>query len=489
MAKIILFSPPARKYSSSFKEITFPIGLVSIGTILERAGHQVKIVDCIAKGFENEEISEDNEGKTLIKYGLPDKQIKEEIEGFTPDIVGVSDNFTQQYKEALDILKSCKEINPNIATVLGGKHVSVIGKKILEKHQFVDFLIKGEGETPMKQLANHAKIGKRGLEDIPGLIFRDESSLIRENMQISHENLNEIPLPSLELLDLSLYDKRSHFFEVGGTEKEKWYPITFTRGCLYNCDFCQSVTLEGHKIRSFNLNKINQFLDNLKGKGIEDLIIEDDNFLRNKDFFGITQLLKEKGIKYRLANGIDPTIIDSKIIKELNRTGCYHLFYPLESGVPRILSSHKYSPLNTDRYSKILQKNKEHIKEITDNGIEVITGYMVGFPNESTDEIKRTGDYAKEVFELNPSMISTFVSCVTPFPGTKLHSFCKENNLIRYDWEEFPEMYDLTKAKIGPDIETLAKIEEERTSILSNANPEKYKDYLLGYKSWNSYKK
>ncbi len=62
---------------------------------------------------------------------MPFEQIKQEINSRKPDIVGISGPFTCQIENSIKISNLAKEVNPNILTVMGGPHVTLVPKEFL----------------------------------------------------------------------------------------------------------------------------------------------------------------------------------------------------------------------------------------------------------------------------------------------------------------------------------------------------------------------
>ena len=74
-----------------------PLGLAYMASMLEKQGHEVKIIDSFAEGIQ---VKQQRGHK--IKIGLKDGSILSQISEFTPDIVGISNNFTTFYEDAYD---------------------------------------------------------------------------------------------------------------------------------------------------------------------------------------------------------------------------------------------------------------------------------------------------------------------------------------------------------------------------------------------------
>ena len=117
--KILLISIP------SSRSVLCPIlGLGYIASLCEKAGHNCKIIDSQALGF-----------------NLND--IEREVGFFDPDVVGVSVT-TQYVYDAFDIAHVVKIFNPNCLVVFGGPHPSVLADEVLRDCSSVDVVVRGE---------------------------------------------------------------------------------------------------------------------------------------------------------------------------------------------------------------------------------------------------------------------------------------------------------------------------------------------------------
>ena len=488
--RILLISPPARKFASDTKEFAPPIGLTWIAGTLMHEGHVVQIIDCVAEGLHNEEVMLKN-GHPEIRYGLPEHEIIRKIKEFNPDFVGISNIFTSQASEALKLCKLIKNIDQKIPVVLGGTHPSMTYKEIMENYDFVDYIIIKEGENAMKQLVNTLSSYDKKLSSVPGLVYR-ENGKIRVNTVDFILDLNKLPLPAIELLNLKLYNKSSSIYYCYGESKRAyWQSVSLSRGCPHNCKFCLATTMEGYKNRALNPKRVEELLIKLKQNGITDITVEDNNFLKHTHFNDIVTLLKKHGFVYNVINGVDPTDLKNNQwkIKKLKESGCYRIFYPLESVNPESLKvAGKYG--GKRKYEEIISKNKEFIKEFTDYGIEVAAAYMVGFPNENIEMIKNTGRFAYDIFRLDPKLISTYAFCVTPFPGAGMFDECQKHGILdkhRVDWKLNPEYYTYDHAQIGKSRDFLDMVEYMRKCIMVAANSAENSEILIGGKSWRSY--
>ena len=82
-----------------------------------------------------------------ITVGMPFEQIKREIESRKPDIVGVAGPFTCQIDNTVKVTDLAKQVNPDILTVVGGPHVTMVPKSFLKKQKALTSLWQAKANT------------------------------------------------------------------------------------------------------------------------------------------------------------------------------------------------------------------------------------------------------------------------------------------------------------------------------------------------------
>ena len=146
MKRILLINPPVTHYKLSGLLFVPPLGLAYIAAVLEQNNYEVKILDSLALGIDNREVS-----GNLIRVGLSDRDIKKHIEEFEPDIVGISVMYTAYALDAHTMARLVKEVCPDTPVVFGGAHTSTVPSDVL-KDKNVDIAVVGEGELTFLEL-------------------------------------------------------------------------------------------------------------------------------------------------------------------------------------------------------------------------------------------------------------------------------------------------------------------------------------------------
>ena len=153
--KILLVNPPQSEvYGGMVSPDYPPLGLSYLGAVLEKANHDVKIIDIDADKISNEQFV------NILKEGY-------ELIGFTAT--------TPTFKRAEEFCRVVKE-NSNIITVLGGIHATIIPEDCI-KSKFIDFVIRGEGEATILDLIDAIQ-NKNKFEEVDGIAFRKNNEII-----------------------------------------------------------------------------------------------------------------------------------------------------------------------------------------------------------------------------------------------------------------------------------------------------------------------
>jgi len=155
--------------------------------------------------------------------------IDAELSDFQPDMVGCSCVAANSHL-AKHVLKQAKAINPEIFTVLGGHHPSLMPRDCND--DCVDAVVIGEGEKTIVELL--AKCGNNGnLSSIEGIAFRDKDGNFIINPPRELMDLNDLPIPARHLT--RKYREKEQYFRAS------WRPIDCiisSRGCPFKCNFC-----------------------------------------------------------------------------------------------------------------------------------------------------------------------------------------------------------------------------------------------------------
>ncbi|MEF9991200.1 MAG: B12-binding domain-containing radical SAM protein [Romboutsia sp.] len=211
--------------------------------------------------------------------------------------------FSTYIWNVYDIVKLCdniKKIKPNTKIALGGPEVSYDSECSMESYPFVDYILCGEGELVFRDLVMHLQ-GNKKIEDVEGIVYRDNNKIIINKPKALLKNLDEIPSP-YEKLDSNEYENRIVYYET-------------SRGCPFNCQYCLSSTIQG--LRYFSIDRVKKDLKSLIEARVSQIKFIDRTFNANKKFaMEIMNFLMENDNNYTTyhfevtAHLLDDSILD-----------------------------------------------------------------------------------------------------------------------------------------------------------------------------------
>ena len=421
--KILLLFPPAYTIKSS-RDINPlpPIGIGMLASILEKKNYEVKILDCLVRGWDQEEKSQAN--KDIVRVGLTNTQIKNFVEEFKPDVVGVSCMFSVQHKVYPQIFKAIKSANPDIITLAGGAHVTVCSKEVLEDPN-CDYIIAGEGEESIVDFLDTVQ-GKKSFESVDGLGWlKNESEQILNPKLKWIEDLDSLPFPAYHLLGLEQYFglESSH----GTRHAREFAPIVTSRGCPAKCTFCSANKMFGYKFRTRSAgNVLNELWFLKKTYGIKEIMFEDDNVTASrKHAVELFQKMIDQKIdlQWDTPNGVGMWTLTEDIIDLMKEAGCIKINFPIESGDQEVLKNIIKKPLD-------LKRTKNLFKRCREIGLDYGTFLVVGMPGEKIEDIWTSFKFCAEVGSYAPH-----TSVATPYPGTELFDQCREKDYFSREYE------------------------------------------------------
>ena len=368
---------PFNKFSYSF---TPPLGLGYIASMLRiNGGHKVTLFEATRDKCSSI--------KSFYSFLIQKKPYVVGIQMFSVDILIV--------KEYLDCIK---EIDKKIITVLGGPHPSAIPHETMDLFgRNLDFIITGEGEENILMLANKIE-EKKSLDQIPGLVWRDEEGRIIQNKKEMLKDINNLPWPDWELLKPTSYPHAP----LGGISKNfPVAPVIVSRGCPMNCNFCGG--------------KVIYLRDKF---GIREIMIQDDNLTFRKNVvLEFCQKIKYLQIDWNCLNGIRLDFIDEEIVSAMKDAGCYAVAVGIESGSQKILD---------DMNKKLkLEQIKQKINILSKYKMQIVGEFIIGYPTETKEDILKTIEFAKSL-PIDRAAFANFM----PLPGSYIYNQLKEEGRL-----------------------------------------------------------
>lgn len=384
MSRILLIKP---RFLIGFdmQHISQPLGLMYIGAMLKKSGHDPKIHDC-ASDYKDLHL------------------LRQTIKNWKPDFIGIS-IIISELDETKRIMSLIREILPDVPVTFGGPWPSANPEEAI-KNFGSDFVVMGEGEFVFPELVN-AINNNLPTESIPGT-----ASLVNNNITInprrflSDEELNALPFPDWDLLDNNLYAKMSSSALVGC---RPYMTIITSRGCPYKCAYCHQTM--GKEFRKRSAESVLAEMEKLYvDYGFKEFEIIDDCF--NLDRERMRAILT--GIRDRLGNiklhfpgGIRADLLESEDMTLFKQAGTVSVFFAIETASRR-LQKKIHKNLNIEKTVQIINTSDKE-------GIYTVGFFMIGFPTETYEEACATVDLA-----VRTQLHRAYFFKPMPFAGTEL---------------------------------------------------------------------
>jgi len=428
--KVMLIFPPVVNTRSTNNICCVPMGIAYLGAYLRREGYEVKLLDAAVEGYFREEYI----SPRLVRYGLPYEEIAERINDYKPDVLGISCIFSSQMPGVRRIAHNAKErLGDDLITVIGGTHPSFMAMQVLDE-KALDFVVQGEGELALKNLLVAIE-EDRLLEEVRGIVFRDGENIVVNPREELIEDLDTIPWPARDLLPMEKYFEINVPMQSVSKHNPNTSFIT-SRGCPYKCTFCSSTRFwKRHRTRSVD-DILNEMKHLIETYGIKELKFEDDNLTFDSERAGaIFRGMIDRGydLTWNTPNGVGVRTLTEDMLKLMKQSGCFEVTLAVESGDPYVLRNIINKPLDLAEAELAAQRCKKI-------GIETTGYFIIGFPDETREQIFRTFKFARRL-KLDKAYFFIF----NPLVGTPLHEKCVRENLLSEEYSSEDDNYFISR--------------------------------------------
>ncbi len=364
MADIVLINP---RFDATFlgleyalpllhKKATMPVPSLPLLAALTPADHRVTIVDENVEPIDYERLAR-------------------------ADLVGLTGMIVQRSRMS-EILSEVKKLN--VFTVVGGPWVTVKEDYFGSRP---DAIFVGEAEETWPQFLEEWKHG----------------SPRKRYKQTRPTDMKHVPAPRIDLLK---------------TQDYLFGSIQFSRGCPFQCEFCDVIVTFGHRPRFKSAEQILSEIEALRAHRLEVAFIVDDNLASNRA--AIKSLLRHV-IAWQEDNGYpiifvaeasldlaeDPELMDLMLAANIQS-----VFVGIESSSEESLrGTRKFQNISRDR--TLL----ERVRAIQACGLEAWCGMVVGFDQDTRGVFEAHLDFVRQAH-----IVEVMVSMLSAIPTTALHS-------------------------------------------------------------------
>lgn len=381
-----------------------PLGIQTLAPILRQYGHKVRLFDTCHPEMKKEHIAL-------------------EINLHKPDVVGLSFLSTTSYKYMRQTAEFLKISAPGTPIIVGGPFTTKNAELILRDCDYVDYAGMGEGEELFPDfLENFYKP-----ENVKGLVYRREGKIYRNPDRPLIQDLDKFPYPDRESLPIEYIESLP--LEVPAVlSLQKFCTMQTSRGCPYQCIYCDIPLLGGGKWRSRSPEHVLGEMKVLNEAGYRSVYLTDDHFLQKRNRIqAICEGIIEN--KLQFSWGCEGRV-DSIAVSEfplLKKANCTMLAFGVEAGTQKIL----------DRLKKRqkLEQIEYAINVAKKSGIDTIHGFfLVGSPDETEDDIMESFRFAARL------KIDTFgFNRLSVYRGTPLWNEYVNRGIIDdiKDWDKW----------------------------------------------------
>ncbi|MFC1899905.1 B12-binding domain-containing radical SAM protein [Chloroflexota bacterium] len=295
-----------------------------------------------------------------------------------------------QKESVNEVIAQCKKLSTKI--VAGGP---LFTTGDVEEFYGVDHLVLGEAETTLQPFLEDLAKGQA------------------QHVYTSNErpDIGTTPIPLWSLIDINHYSSMS---------------LQYSRGCPFNCEFCDIVVLNGHKPRTKSKEQLVSELNAIYEQGWRgNLFIVDDNFIGNKKKLK-TEILPtfiewRKSKRYPLSLYTEASINladDEELMHLMVAAGFDVVFIGIETPNEESLAEcTKYQNQNRDLIASV--------KKLQQSGLEVQGGFIIGFDSDPDSIFQSQIDFIQK-----SGIVTAMVGLLNAPNGTRLYHRLKEENRL-----------------------------------------------------------
>ncbi|MEJ6950720.1 B12-binding domain-containing radical SAM protein [Natronospora cellulosivora (SeqCode)] len=327
-------------------------------------------------------------------------QIMAEIYRAQPDVIAFS-TYIWNRDDIFELADKLKKVQPEITIVMGGPEVSFEAFETMQKYQYIDFIIKGEGEETLRELLDVLKEGNISFNNIDGLLYRvenrEKNSSLEDDLKQNKETIIEIVENQDRTLIMDL-DKIPRPYTVSDLKNlsNKIIYYEATRGCPFNCSYCLSSTLKG--VRSFSMERIKEDLIFFIENDIPQVKFVDRSFNADKrKALEIFEFLLDNQKNTNFHFEIIADRLDREVIELLKKAPAG--LFQFEIGV----QSTNQKSLKLIHRQMDLEKLAANVIELRkSNNINLHLDLIAGLPAEDYGSFKKSFN---QVYALNPHVL------------------------------------------------------------------------------------
>jgi anaerobic magnesium-protoporphyrin IX monomethyl ester cyclase len=383
-----------------------PLGILYLSAFLKREGFSVEVFDATFRDFDD--------------FEAVVKRVKPRIVGLYANII-TRDNVLR--------LARIAKANGVEFVLAGGPDASEWCDQYFANG--IDIIGLNEGEHTLLELIPWLQQkGMAGIEQVRGIMYSKDGRPHRTPPRPAITDLDSLPWPDRDVLKMDEY-----FHAWKSHHGESSVSLITARGCPFHCAWCSSEVF-GHTHRQRSPKDVVDEMLMLKKRYNPDIMwISDDVLTINKKW--THEFIREVKTRkaehpYECLSRVD--LVDRDILKGLRETGCFRIWYGAESGSQKILDSM--------RKGTTVEQVREAARITQEVGMQAGFFILLGYPDETTADIRTTIDFLKET---RPDVVGTSVAF--PIKGTEFHERVETRIIPDENWSSRNQNKLLFKGK------------------------------------------
>ncbi|MDR2548899.1 MAG: B12-binding domain-containing radical SAM protein [Desulfobulbus sp.] len=411
-------------------------GIACVGGNID-ADHEVYLIDLIRKR------------RSIKNY------LAKMVHRIQPDLIGLS-AMAWQYDTCVKIAHLLKELRPQAKIAIGGYHATLMAEEIAAapESQWIDFIVRGEGEECCRRLVN-ALAGRDRIDEIPSLSYQQDGGFVH-NPRGGNLDLATLKLPIRDRRRLTwgyhIIYSRIELMET-------------SRGCTRSCNFCSMQHMYGRTFRTYPIDRVLADLDDIYyRRRTRWVFITDDNMVLNParvmELCDAIVARNYKGLNLVVQADCISMATNEPMVAKMAQAGFRSVFLGIENGSKKNLSA--------AGKGDIVAASKKAIENCHKYGMMVIGGLIFGFPGDDADSIRENYEFFVDI-----GADASYCQILTPYPKTGMRAQLLEQGLIvnRTDYKKYSGLWANVRTDHLSSAELQYQFWLQRQQVLGWWNP------------------
>jgi radical SAM superfamily enzyme YgiQ (UPF0313 family) len=379
-----------------------PLSLLYASAGLVKHGYDIKILD------------------TRLHMGDWQERLRQMIVEAPTLAVGISVMSGRPIRNAIDIGRFVKSVNPDVKVVWGGPHATFYPETILSDESSADYVVSGYAAQSFSEMCEKVRQNEYPA-GIPGITWREGDVIKSTAADTSFEFLPYEDIPYHLIEDYSVYGQLD--------QEKRIFSMYSAVGCPYQCSFCSSPaqyrTIQGRKWVPLSpadvANHVQHVVERYGANYI--YFIDDDSFPKLQHVSDVIDQIKARNLKvglgFRGARINEIKRMSHEFLDKLADAGTDIMHIGAECGSDRLLKLIRKDCTVAD----IIEANRKLAKHPQ---ITAAYNFIIGLPSETYEDVQKTRELMLRLVDDNPNCLVFPPNKFRPLPGTELYAVAEK---------------------------------------------------------------